>query len=66
MNTYIVSAKDQTESNLLDEFFKKMNLKARLISLEEQEDLGLLLLMNEVDRSETVPESEIFRKLQKR
>lgn len=55
-----MSVKSLMEKAIL--FFVEYKEKERLNSLsdEEREDLGLLLLMQQVDRAETVSESEIM------
>ncbi len=49
-------------------FFVEQKEKERFNSLsdEEKEDLGLLLLMQQADRSETVSEEEVMAELQRK
>ena len=65
----ILSAFEETSVKALIEkavsFFVEHKEKERLDSLteEEKEDLGLLLLMQQADRSDTVTEDEIMKTL---
>ncbi len=59
---------DMTVKGLMERaisFFVEHKEKERLKNLtkEEKEDLGLLLLMQQADRSETVSEEEVLKKL---
>ncbi|MBK7268158.1 MAG: hypothetical protein IPI07_01120 [Flavobacteriales bacterium] len=44
-------------------FLDDQGLKAKELSVEELEDLGLLMLMLEADRTKTVSRDTIMRKL---
>ncbi|MBI5324913.1 MAG: hypothetical protein HZB41_06535 [Ignavibacteriae bacterium] len=64
MNTAIlVSPKDKTELNFISEFFWKTKIKSKILSLEELEDFGLGLLMNEADRNDKANKEAVLRKL---
>lgn len=46
------------------ELLQKLGVNSKVLTDEEQEDLGLSILMKDADRSDVVPESEIIGKLQ--
>ena len=50
---------DATVTDLLE----KMNISSKVISDEDKEDMGLLMMMKEVDRSEKVSYEEVMKKL---
>lgn len=55
METVIINTRDKKEYALLKAFLKQSGIASRVLSKEEKEDLGLLMLMNEADRQDTVP-----------
>jgi hypothetical protein len=61
MSTLAITPKTKKEEAFLIKLFKKMNIKATLLSDEEAEDAGLLLLMKEADTNDIVSEEEILR-----
>ena len=68
MQTILIETKDATEYSLITALLEKMKIRMKVLNLsdEEKEDLGLLLLMQETDLNDLVPESEIMVKLRKR
>lgn len=46
------------------ESLQKLGVNSKVLTDEEQEDLGLYILMKEANRSNVVPESEVLGKLQ--
>ncbi len=68
MQPILIEPKDLAEYNLISALFQKMNIRMKTLNLsdEEREDLGLLMLMNEVDWNETVPVEDVLAKLRKR
>ena len=68
MQTILIETKDASEYSLIAALLEKMKIRMKVLNLtdEEKEDLGLLLLMQEADLNELVPESEIMVKLRKR
>jgi hypothetical protein len=68
MQTILIETKDAAEYSLIKALLEKMKIRMKVLNLsdEEKEDLGLLMLMQEVDWNETVPESEIMAKLRKK
>ena len=64
MNTAIlVSPKDKSELNFISEFFKKTKIKSKILSIEELEDFGLGLMMQDVDRKSKANKEAVLRKL---
>lgn len=63
MSTIVVSPKNKEEFQFLSELLLKLNIRVKVISDEEIEDLGLSLLMKDVDRSDFVSEDEVMMKL---
>jgi hypothetical protein len=64
MSSIIVSPKSQQELQFLSELLKKLGVDSKVLSDEDSEDLGLAVLMKDVDRSEIVSEDDIIKKLQ--
>lgn len=63
MSSIVVSPKNSKELQFITDLLEKLGVESKVISDEEAEDLGLSLLMKEVDRSELVSEEEILAKL---
>lgn len=64
----LAAVEDQSVKALMEKavsFFVAHKEKERLdnFTAEEKEDLGLLLLMQQADTEETVPEEEVFKVL---
>ena len=53
--------KDSRQQELLRSFFAQSRLDAKVLTDEEKEDLGMLLLMSEVNITETVDEDRITK-----
>jgi hypothetical protein len=66
MTSMVITPKNKSEMKLLSDLFKKMQIQTQLVSEEIQEDLGLALMMKEVDRSEKVSTESIMAKLRGR
>ncbi|TAL66823.1 MAG: hypothetical protein EPN82_17020 [Bacteroidetes bacterium] len=63
MNTAIlVTPKDKSEFNFISEFFKKTKIKSKVLSIEELEDFGLGLLMQEADRNDKANKEAVLKK----
>ncbi len=63
MSSIVVSPKSQKELQFISALLKKLGVRSRVLSDEELEDLGLSVMMRDVDRSEVVTEDEIMKKL---
>jgi hypothetical protein len=59
MESIIIHPKDQLEFDLLKEVLTRMNVTANVISEEDQEDLGLAILMKDADRTRKVSKDTI-------
>ena len=59
----LVTPKDSVELGFISEFFKKTNVKSKVLTLEEMEDFGLGLLMEEADKTKKVSKETIMKKL---
>ena len=59
MESFVITPKNLAEQELLRSFLAQSHLDAKVLTDEEKEDLGLLLLMSEVDTSDTVDEERI-------
>jgi len=64
MKSIVVTPKSRSEFEFLSNLFKKLGLSTKTLSEEEKEDIGLSLLMCEVDRTKKVKESTVLKKLQ--
>jgi hypothetical protein len=63
MSSIVISPKSSQELKFISELLKKLGVKSKVISDEDTEDLGLSLLMKDVDRSDIVTEDKIIAKL---
>ncbi len=63
MSSIVINPKDESELKFVSELLQKHGVKSKVLSDEEQEDLGLSMLMKEADRTEIVSEEEVFSKL---
>jgi hypothetical protein len=64
MSSIVINPKNDSELNFISELLQKLGVDSKVLTDEELEDLGLSILMKEVDRSEVVSEEEIMSKLQ--
>lgn len=63
MSSIVVNPKSQKELQFISELLSKLGVRSKVLSDEELEDLGLAVMMKDVDRSEVASEDEIMRKL---
>ena len=63
MSSIVVSPKSQKELEFISELLSKLGVRSKVLSDTELEDLGLAVMMKDVDRSEVVGEDEIMQKL---
>lgn len=63
MSSIVVSPKSQKEFQFISELLSKLGVRSKVLSDEELEDLGLAVMMKEVDRSDVASEGEIMQKL---
>jgi hypothetical protein len=67
MGTIIIEPKDAVEFQLLTSMLKKMKIKMKLnLTDEEKEDLGMAILMSEVDWTDSISGKEMIEKLKNR
>lgn len=67
MQTLLIETKDATEYSLIKALLEKMKIRMKVLNLsdDEKEDLGLSMLMQEVDWNETVSRETVMSKLRK-
>lgn len=63
MSSIVVNPKSQEEFEFVSELLQKLGIDTKVLSKEDVEDLGLAIMMKDVDRSEVVSEEEILTKL---
>jgi hypothetical protein len=63
MESIVINPKTKDEAKLISDLLHKMNISSKVITEEEKEDMGLLLMMKEVDRNEKVSYEEVMKKL---
>jgi hypothetical protein len=63
MESYVITPKTQDEAEQLQRFLAEAHLNAKILTDEEKEDLGMMILMSEVDTSDIVSEDEIRKVL---
>jgi hypothetical protein len=67
MGTISIEPKDAAEFQLLISMLKKMKIKMKLnLTDEEKEDLGMAILMSEVDWTDSISGEEMIKKLKNR
>lgn len=63
MKPLVVSPRNKKEFDFVSELLAKLNISTRSLSKEEIEDLGMIKLMKEADRTKMVSKEAIFKKL---
>ena len=63
MNSIVINPKSSEEAKRVTELLEQMNIASKVITDEEKEDLGLLLMMTQSDRAEKVSRDEIMNSL---
>jgi hypothetical protein len=63
MESIVISPKTKDEAKIITDLLEKMNISSKVITDEEKEDLGLLMMMKETDRNEKVSREEVMKKL---
>ncbi len=63
MESLLVKPKDEAELKLISDLLKKMRISTKLLSQEEQEDLGLTMLLKQTDRTQKVSREDVLAKL---
>ncbi len=63
METILVQANNEEQAKLVKAFLKQHNLKSRVLSDEDKEDIVLGRLMEETDYSEVIDTDSFSKKL---
>lgn len=63
MESIVINPKTKDEAKLITDLLSRMNISSKVITEEEKEDIGLLMMMKEVDRNEIVSREEVMKKL---
>jgi len=63
MSSIVINPKDQKELQFISKLLQKLGVNSKVLSDEDTEDLGLAVLMKDVDRDELASEEEIMSKL---
>ena len=63
MSSIVINPKNPQELQFISELLQKLGVDAKVLSYEDTEDLGLAVLMRDVDRSDLASEDEIMAKL---
>ncbi len=63
MNAILIEPKDHKEEKLLSDLLKKLQVSSRKLSIEEQEDFAMGLLMKDADRRKKVSRDVVMKKL---
>jgi hypothetical protein len=66
MKTLIINVDNDSSAKLIIDLAKKLHLKARILSKKQKEDAGLLAMMEERKKDQTVPVTktlDILRKI---
>ena len=60
MDRIIVKTKNRKEARLIRQFADKMGIENKSFTEDEMEDMGMAMLMREVDRSEYTTRKEVM------
>ncbi len=63
MSSIVVNPKNPQELRFLSELLQKLGVDTKVLSDEDIEDLGLSVLMKDVDRTDVASEEEVMAKL---
>lgn len=63
MKAIVVTPKTNNEFKFITDLFKKLGIGTATLTKDEIEDIGMLKLLNEVDKSKRAPRNEIMKKL---
>ncbi len=61
MESVIITPKNESQLSDLKKFIASSHLEAKILSDEEKEDIGLLIMMSEANMNDLVPENEIIK-----
>jgi len=60
MDALIIKSENKKDLALIKKIVQKMGLESKSLTAEEMEDIGLSIMLDEADRTKTVPEQEIM------
>ena len=60
MDTWVITPNNAEDVRLLTELLQRLKIKVLLLTPEQKEELGLVLLLGEVDRSNKVDRAEVI------
>ena len=63
MKTLVITPKSSSELKFITELLKKLGISSRILSQEEKEEIGISILMNEVNQNEKAGREEVLKKL---
>ncbi|MDB4902468.1 MAG: hypothetical protein JWQ63_1749 [Mucilaginibacter sp.] len=63
MESIVINPKSKDEAKFTTDLLQRMNISSKVITEDEKEDFGLLMMMKEVDRNEKVSREEVMKKL---
>ncbi|MES2428538.1 MAG: hypothetical protein V4560_16270 [Bacteroidota bacterium] len=63
MESIVINPKTKDDFKLITDLLERMNISSKVITDEEKEDIGLLMMMKEVDRNDKVTREEVMKKL---
>jgi len=63
MSSILINTRDDKELTLITQLLQKMGVESKVLSKSEIEDIGLSIMMKEVDKTDLVNEEEINYKL---
>lgn len=63
MQSLLIISKDEAELELLSALLARLNIAITVLTEDDQEDMGLGILMQEADRSEHVSRESVFKEL---
>ena len=66
MEAILIQPKNKSEFKFLAAMLKKLNVNLKTLNIEDKEDLGLIELMKQADRSQKVTREDVMAKLTKK
>jgi hypothetical protein len=63
MESIVISPRTKDEAKIIQDLLVKMNISSKIITDEEKEDMGLLMMMKEADRNDKVSREDVMKKL---
>ena len=61
--TVVISMDNNEDYFFLESLLKKLGIKSTILTDEQREDIGLAMMMKEVDKNKTVPYEKVMKKL---